>query len=95
MDQHSKSELVKTYRKQYKRVTKGEKTRIIDTIIESTGYCRDYVIRALNQEADVPKKITRERVSRYEPVTKPLERLWAISNLLCGKRLQPLYSDAS
>jgi hypothetical protein len=93
VDQHSKAELVKTYRKQYKRATKGDKSRIIDTIIETTGYCREHVIRALNRKADVPKKITRDRVSRYEPIIEPLERLWAASNLVCGKRLEPFIPE--
>ena len=89
MDQHSKAELIKTYLKRYRRATKGEKSRIIDTIIETTGYCRKYIIQALNRKASVPKKITRDRVSRYEPIMAPLKKLWGASNLLCGKRLQP------
>jgi hypothetical protein len=89
VDQHSKAELIKTYRKRYRRAAKGEKSRIVDTIIESTGYCRKHVIRSLNGKADVPKKIRRDRMSRYESIIEPLEELWAASNLLCGKRLQP------
>jgi hypothetical protein len=93
MDQHSKAELIKTYRKQYRRAWKSEKTRIINTIIEATSYCRKHVIRALAADVVVPKKVTRERKSRYEPIVEPLETLWAASNLLCGKRLEPFIPE--
>lgn len=61
MDQHSKSELIAGYRKRYNRSSKKEKSRIISSIIEATGYCRKYVIQALNAQAKIPKKITRSR----------------------------------
>jgi hypothetical protein len=93
VDQHSKAELIKTYRKQYKRANKDEKSRIIGVIIEATLYCRKHVIRALNRDVDVPKRITRERMSRYEPIIEPLEKLWAVSNFLCGKRLEPFIPE--
>ena len=93
VDQHSKAELIKTYRKQYKRAKKAEKSRIIGVIIEATLYCRKHVIRALNRDVDVPKRITRLRLSRYEPIVEPLEKLWAVSNFLCGKRLEPFLPE--
>jgi hypothetical protein len=93
MDQHSKAELIKTYRKQYRRARKSEKTRIINAIIEATSYSRKHTIHALNHDIDVPKRITRKRSSRYEPIVEPLETLWAASNLLCGKRLEPFIPE--
>jgi hypothetical protein len=65
----------------------------LDVIVESTGYDRKHVIHALNQDVEVPKKIIRDRLSRYEPIIEPLEKIWAVSNLLCGKRLQPFIPD--
>ena len=93
MDQHSKAELIKTYRKQYRRARKAEKSRIIGVIVEATGFCRKHVIRALSQDVDVPKRINRQRTSRYESIIEPLEKLWAFSNFLCGKRLQPFIPE--
>lgn len=93
MTQQAKAEIVKHYRKQYKRASKGEKSRILDIIVESTGYDRKYLIHALNEDVAVPKKISRDRMSRYEPIVEPLEKIWAISNLLCGKRLKPFIPD--
>lgn len=93
MDQHSKSELIAGYRKRYKKASKKEKSRIISSIIEATGYCRKYVIQALNAQARIPKKITRSRPSRYAHLYKPLKRIWSVSNFLCGKRLKPFLPE--
>lgn len=89
MDQHSRSELIASYRKRYKKSSKREKSQIISAIIDATGYCRKYVIRALNTDVRVPKKITRTRMSRYAHLYEALKRIWASSNFLCGKRLKP------
>lgn len=89
MDQHSRAEVINRYRKQYKRAPKSEKTKIITIIEETTGYSRKYIIQALAHKANVQKKITRNRVSRYRNVLEPLEKVWAASNFLCGKRLAP------
>jgi hypothetical protein len=93
MTQQTKSDLIKRYRKQYKRAGKKEKKRILDILVEATGYSRKHIIHALNQEVDVPRKITRKRVSSYETVIEPLKTLWAASNLLCGKRLKPFIPE--
>lgn len=89
MDQHSRAELIRVYRRRYQRATKGEKTRIIDAIVEATAYSRKHVIRALRQRRTVPKKVKRNRTSRYTPIAGILEQIWAASNFLCGKRLAP------
>ncbi len=75
MDQHSKAELIKTYRKRYLRASKCEKTKIIDSITEATGYSRKHVIRALRQTRSIPRKIKRTRVSRYAPITNMLKQI--------------------
>jgi len=89
MDQHSKAEIIRKYRQEYRRAPKSENTRIITIVCETTGYCRKHIIRALNKTVDIPKRLHRARVSRYELIIKPLRRIWAISNFLCGKRLTP------
>ncbi|MHB9035782.1 MAG: hypothetical protein ACYC64_03885 [Armatimonadota bacterium] len=53
MDQHSRSELIASYRKRYRKSSKREKSQIISAIIDATGYCRKYVIRALNTDVRV------------------------------------------
>jgi hypothetical protein len=93
MTQQTKFELMRHYRKEYRRSSKKRKTEILQMLIGLTGYSRKHLIHALNKDVDIPKKITRERISCYEPITKHLERLWAASNFLCGKRLRPFIPD--
>lgn len=93
MTQQAKAEIIKHYRKHYKRAAKREKSRVIDVIAESTGYSRKHIIHALNEDVDVPIQITRARISRYESIIEPLEKIWAVSNFLCGKRLEPFIPD--
>jgi hypothetical protein len=93
MDQHSKSELLRSYRKRYERASKKDKSAIINAIIDATGYCRKHIIRVFNQDVHVPKKITRTRPSRYKHLHDTLVKVWAASNFLCGKRLEPFLPE--
>jgi len=93
MTQQAKAEIIKHYRKRYKRAGKSEKSRIIDIIAESTGFSRKHIIHALNEDVEVPAEITRARISRYESIIEPLEKIWAVSNFLCGKRLEPFIPE--
>lgn len=89
MDQHSKSELIKSYRKRYERASKKQKTQIITAIVDATGYARKHVIRALNRDLNVPRKVRRPKRSRYAHLYETLKYVWAASNFICGKRLKP------
>lgn len=93
MLQQAKAEIIKHYLAQYERATKREKSRIIDIIVEQTGYTRKHAIHVLNDDLVVPKRITRRRASRYQPIEKPLERLWGLSSLVCGRRLEASIPD--
>ncbi len=73
MTQQTKFELIRYHRKEYCRGSKKRKTEILQMLIGLTGYSRKHLIRALNQNVDIPKKITRERTSCYEPITKHLD----------------------
>lgn len=89
MDQHSKAELIKSYRKRYRRAAKKEKSRIISQIVDATGYSRKHVVRALNNHYHIPRKVTRTRKSKYDAILRPLQQIWAVANFICGKRLKP------
>ena len=89
MDQHSKAELINSYRKRYGKSCKKDKSRIISQIVEATGYCRKHVIMSLGGDRHVPKRVTRTRRSKYAPVAQVLRKIWAIANFICGKRLKP------
>ena len=93
MDQHSKSELIRSYRRRYERATKREKSRIISQITDATGFCRKHVIRALNKDVQVPKRIRRRKTSRYAHLYETLRKVWAAANFVCGKRLKPFLPE--
>ena len=93
MDQHSKSELIRSYRKRYERASKRDKTQIINSIVDASGYARKHVIRALNRNLDVPQKVRRRKRSRYARLYQTLKYVWAASNFLCGKRLRPFLPE--
>jgi hypothetical protein len=89
MTHQTKSEIIRHFRKAYLRAGKAEKTRILNTVIESTGYSRKHAIALLTNPAKPKNKPKRIRASRYGHLYKPLKRIWAASNFLCGKRLKP------
>jgi len=89
MTHQTKAEIIKHYRKPYEKASKAEKTRILDNIIEATGYSRKHAIALLTGPAKLKKKLRRARPSRYAHLFEKLVFIWAASNLLCGKRLKP------
>lgn len=95
MDQHSKSELIKSYRKRYERATKREKSEIITRIADAAGYSRKHIIRAFNKDLQVPKQIRRRKGSRYAHLYDALLKVWAAANFVCGKRLKPFLPELS
>jgi len=80
----------------YKRASKKEKGRILDTLIDLTGYNRSYAARVLRQRArskrvrKAKKKTTRCRPRKYgRDVLVALRKIWVICDCICGKRLAP------
>jgi hypothetical protein len=93
MTQQAKNEIIKHFHKPYQRAKKAEKTRILNTIIESTSYSRKHAIALLTGPVKPKKKHTRTRSSRYAHLYETLKRIWAASNFLCGKRLKPFLPE--
>lgn len=89
MTHQTKAEIIRHFRKAYLRASKAEKTRILNTIIESTGYSRKHAIALLAGAPKPRSKSRRARPSRYNHLYETLVRIWAASNFLCGKRLKP------
>ena len=89
MSRQTKWELVKRYAKEYRRGAKAEKTRILAIVVEATGYSRKHAIALLNHPPPPKRRAPRKRGSRYAMTYDVLVRIWAVSNFLCGKRLQP------
>ena len=77
------------YAKLYKKGRKGEKTRILDIIIEATGYTRKHAIFLLNNPYMAKNKVRRNKRSKYGYLLDTLTFVWSTANFLCGKRLKP------
>jgi hypothetical protein len=91
MSQSTAIEYLEKMRERYGRMTgKAAKSRIIEEVMEMTGYERKYTIRLLNGKRAGPAGAKRRgRRSEYGPeVEVVLRRIWKASEYLCGKRLK-------
>jgi hypothetical protein len=98
-----RQKLTRITAKKYRLSTRREKTKILDTFIEQTGYGRKYAIHILANEGKVKwaeKKLKvkighESKHKRVYPVMygkdvlKALEGIWEAFNCQCGKLLAP------
>jgi len=98
-----RQKLTKVTSKKYRVAKKKDKTKILDTFIEQTGYGRKYAIHILANEGKartVGKKLKaeithRNKQKRVYPVVygkdvlEALEPIWEAFNCQCGKLLAP------
>jgi hypothetical protein len=100
----SRLDIVVEAAKKYRRASKKEKGKILDSLVSLTGYNRAYASHLLGlcskkvlvKGSDgkvyrvVDPKANRKRKKTYGPeVLEPLKRIWAIMDFACGKRLAP------
>lgn len=93
--------LVRGLAGRYRRSSKKEKGRMLDELVELTGYQRSYAAWLLNRQgrlkqskhkaarSDSGRKRPRRRRGRHygADVQRELTRLWKLLDYLCGKRL--------
>jgi hypothetical protein len=94
MTKQAKRELLKAIRPSYLKASRIEKGRILDEFVAVTGYNRKYAIHLLHNGP--PQRLTRKagRRRRHGPdVIAGLVQVWEVSDLLCGKRLQPFLPE--
>lgn len=92
----SRAEVASRYAKAYARASKTDKGRVLDQVVEVTGWSRDNARRRVvaaakrspgagRQVAVAPRK---QRASKYSyDALKVLQRVWAASGGQCGKYL--------
>ena len=95
MSKKSRLELATQIQSRYLKANNGVKGKILDEFVESTGYHRKTAIRLLH--SDLRPKTFKKRPGRKKKypreIIKKLERLYEISNYICGQRLQPYISE--
>ena len=92
----SRAEVTSRYAKAYARSSKADKGRVLDQVVEVTGWSRDNARRRLVAAAKRPPGAGRpvaaparkRRASKYSyDALKVLQRVWAASGGQCGKYL--------
>ena len=92
----SRAEITTKYAKAYVKAGKGERGRILDQVVEVTGWSRDNARRRLTAAASQPPGVGRQvarrprtpRAPKFSPdAVKVLARVWAASGGQCGKYL--------
>ena len=93
MSQQSRRELVETMRDKYPRAGRAEKTRMLDYLVEVTGFHRKHANRVLAHGYQ-QKRERRGRKRVYTgSVVSGLVTIWKICGRICGKRLQPFLPE--
>lgn len=96
MSMASRAEITTKYAKAYVKAGKGERGRILDQVVEVTGWSRDNARRRLTAAASQPPGVGRQlanrprrpRAAKFSPdAVKVLQRVWAASGGQCGKYL--------
>jgi len=76
----------------YKRGTRTDKARILDEVVELTGWHRDYARAALREAGTI--KVVRPRAPRTSKFTPPVRAAlavcWMLTRCPAGKRLAPM-----
>ena len=74
----------------YQQASPAQKTLLLDSFVEWTGYTRNYAIELLNHGEHGQETIQRRRLSQYRPpVQQALFLAWKAAHYVCAKRLLP------
>ena len=78
----------------YQQAPSVQKTLLLDSFVEGTGYSRKYAIALLNHEKYDQQTIQRRRLPQYrQEVQQALFLAWKSTHYVCAKRLLPSLSS--
>lgn len=77
MSRRSKAEYIKVRRERYEVANSAKKSRIIDEVMETTGFTRKYVINLLNGKVEYRER--KGRGKTYDDETRPALSRWVAS----------------
>ena len=91
----SRAEITAKFAKAYVRASKADRVRILDQVMQVTGWSRDNARRRLRSAGRPPgagrqvaKRARRQRMPKYSyDALKVLQRVWAASGGQCGRYL--------
>ncbi|MEQ9364190.1 MAG: transposase family protein [Leptospirales bacterium] len=89
LNMNERRTLVKVFAEKYRKARKKVKGILLDEFIELTGYNRSYATRALRDFKPV-RAVRKKRPARIKydsDVRLALEKIWAVLDYVCGKRL--------
>lgn len=90
MSINTKRELVLRFRREYQAASRQKKSKLLNSLIEATGYNRKYAVGLLNQAPRARPAERRIRKSKYgRDVVDAVRLLWRAANGICAKRLLP------
>ena len=82
MSRRSKAEYIKVRRERYEVANPAKKSRIIDEVMETTGFTRKYVINLLNGKVEYRER--KGRGKTYDDGTRPvLAAIWREAGCPC------------
>ena len=74
----------------YQQASPAQKTLLLDSFVEWTGYTRKYAIALLNHGKQDQETIQRRRLPQYrQEVQQALFMAWKATHYVCAKRLLP------
>ncbi len=89
MKKDEKYTIIRAFAKEYKKVGRKEKGRILKEVIRITGYYKTHACELLNNPPKKKPAIRRYRPSRSLEILPQLKKLWVTANFSCGKILVP------
>jgi hypothetical protein len=82
--------LLRSLAPRYRQACLAQKTLLLDSFVEWTGYSRKYAIALLNHGQHDQQSIQRYRLPHYGPgVQQALFLAWKATHYVCAKRLLP------
>jgi hypothetical protein len=76
--------LLRHLAQRYKQASRAQKTLLLDSFVEWTGYTRKYAIELLNHGEHGQETIQRHRLPRYRPqVQEALLVAWKATHYVC------------
>src|SRR4051795_12345429 len=87
MDMHSREQYLEQVRKEYRRASKKEKTRLLNEARKRTRLARKVLIRKLAHPAKLKGPKAKSGAACGAEVVTTLAEVWELFDFACGQRL--------